>query len=406
MVKRNPNMALLSANYLFPEINARKKHYLSHNPHANLISLGVGDTTEPIPPSIADALVHASARLGTIQGYSGYGPEQGVEELRKKIATKLYSKMAQPHEVFISDGAKCDIGRLQLLFGHQVSIAVQDPAYPVYVEGSIMRGVQKIEYMPCNPENGFFPDLSKTPRTDLIYFCSPNNPTGAVATKQQLKQLVEFARANKSIIIFDSAYANYIQDPSLPKSIFEIEGAREVALEISSFSKIAGFTGVRLGWTVLPEELQFEDGSPVRSDWNRVMSTIFNGASNISQQGGCSVLSDDGLLEIQNLTSFYLENCRLIEKALEARGHEIYGGKNAPYLWVRFKGKKSWDIFQEFLENYHIVTTPGSGFGSGGEGFIRFSAFGHRGRIREASARLLGQADSLVNHKKVLSKCC
>lgn len=407
MVKRNPNMAQLSSNYLFPEINARKRHYLSHNPHANLISLGVGDTTEPIPPSITDSLVHAAARLGSVSGYTGYGPEQGIEELRKRIASRLYPNLVQSHEVFISDGCKCDISRLQLLFGNHVSIAVQDPAYPVYVEGSIIRGVKDIVYMPCTPENGFFPDLNKTPRTDLIYFCSPNNPTGAVATRQQLKQLVAFAKANKSIIIFDSAYANYIQDPSIPKSIFEIEGAREVALEISSFSKIAGFTGIRLGWSVIPEELKFEDGSPVKADWNRVMSTIFNGASNIAQQGGCAVLTDDGLLEIQNLTWFYLENCRLIEKALEARGHEIYGGKNSPFLWVRFKGKKSWDVFQQFLENYQIVTTPGAGFGPSGESFIRFSAFGHRGRIREAVARLLGETECVGNiNRKVASKCC
>lgn len=407
MVKRNPNMAQLSSSYLFPEINARKKHYLSHNPHANLISLGIGDTTEPIPPTITDSMVHAAARLGTVPGYTGYGPEQGIEELRKLIAEKLYPNLAKPNEVFVSDGAKCDIGRLQLLFGSNVSIAVQDPAYPVYVEGSIIRGVKDIVYMPCSPENGFFPDLSKTPRTDLIYFCSPNNPTGAVATKEQLTQLVAFAKANKSIIIYDSAYANYIQDPKLPKSIFEIEGAREVALEISSFSKIAGFTGVRLGWTVIPEELTFEDGSLVKADWNRVMSTIFNGASNIAQIGGCSILSDDGLMEIQTLTAFYLENCRMIQNALEMRGHEVYGGKNAPYVWVRFKGKKSWDVFQDFLENHHIVTTPGSGFGPGGEGFVRFSAFGHRGRIREAVARLLGQAECTAGVKrKTASKCC
>lgn len=408
MVKRNSSMARLSSNYLFPEINARKKQFLASNPKANLISLGVGDTTEPIPPSITDSLVHAAARLGSVSGYSGYGPEQGIEDLRRLIASTLYPNMAQPQEVFISDGAKCDIGRLQLLFGHDISIAVQDPAYPVYVEGSLMRGVNNIVYMPCSPENGFFPDLKATPRTDLIYFCSPNNPTGAVATRKQLEQLIAFAKANRSIIIFDSAYANYIQDASLPKSIFEIDGAREVALEISSFSKIAGFTGVRLGWTVIPEELKYDDGSSVKTDWNRVMSTIFNGASNIAQHGGCAVLSPSGLQEIRTMTNFYLENCRIVQEALEGLGYEVFGGKNAPYLWVRFKGRKSWDVFQEFLEKHHIVTTPGSGFGPGGESFVRFSAFGHRERIKEAASRLMSNSNAnkaLMNEiiqKKVL----
>lgn len=388
MIKRNVNLAKLKGGYLFPEINKRKRKFLAENPDAKLISLGIGDTTQPIPTSIAKALVNAAEKLHTPEGYSGYGPEQGYIELRQKIASKIYENKVKASDIFISDGAKCDIGRLQLLFGPQVTIAIQDPAYPVYVDGSIMQGVDKIIYMPCTPENNFFPDLDKVPRTDIIYFCSPNNPTGAVATKQQLQRLVQFAKKNKSIIIFDSAYASYIQDPALPKSIFEIEGSKEVALETGSFSKIAGFTGVRLGWTAVPEELEYEDGTPVRNDWNRLVSTIFNGASNIAQEGGIAALEPQGLKEIKTLTDFYLENAKIIKETLQEQGLEVYGGINAPYLWVRFSHRKSWDIFQDYMEKFHIITTPGSGFGPSGEGFVRFTAFGQRHNVIEACERL------------------
>ncbi len=381
-------MTQLKANYLFPEINSRKKQFLAKNPDASIISLGIGDTTEPIPQSIVQVLEEASSNLGMQKTYSGYGPEQGIQTLRQKIAQKIYTNQVNADEVFVSDGAKCDIGRLQMLFGSDISIAVQDPAYPVYIEGSLIQGVTEVISMPCCPENDFFPDLTTVPRTDLIYICSPNNPTGAVATKSQLEELVKFASNNRSIIIFDAAYANYIQDPSLPKSIFEIEGAREVAIEIGSFSKLAGFTGVRLGWTVIPKELKYDDGSSVRADWNRITSTIFNGASNIAQIGGCAVFEESGFEEIKSLTKYYLDNASIIKEALENLGHEVFGGVNAPYLWVRFKGQKSWDVFQNFLEQLHIVTTPGSGFGEAGEGYVRFTAFGHRENILEAVERL------------------
>lgn len=387
-MKRNPNMARLNANYLFPEIQLRKREFLAKNPNASLISLGVGDTTEPLPLSIADSLAEASRGLGTLAGYSGYGPEQGIARLREKIAEKVYGGRVAPDEVFISDGAKCDLGRLQLLFGHRASILVQDPSYPVYVDGSVIAGVSEIYSMGCTPENHFFPELASLPRCDLIYFCSPNNPTGAVASRQQLQDLVRFAQENRSIVIFDSAYASYIRDPSLPRSIFEIEGAKEVAIEISSFSKLAGFTGVRLGWTVVPSELRFDDGSSVKADWNRLTSTLFNGASNIAQIGGCAVLEEQGMQEVAALTQLYMDNARTIKEALERGGAEVYGGTDAPYLWVRFRGRKSWDLFQEFLEEAHLVTTPGSGFGPAGEEFIRMTAFGHREVIVEATKRL------------------
>jgi len=388
MVKRNANMTRLNPTYLFPEINARKQQFLGKNPQAQLISLGIGDTTEPLPPVIAKALAATAEGLATREGYTGYSPEQGILPLREKIASRLYHNQIQPDEIFISDGAKCDLGRLQTLFGSDVTIAVQDPTYPVYVDGSLIRGVKRIIPMPCTPENDFFPDLTIVPAADLIYFCSPNNPTGAVANRKQLEQLVQFAKAHRSILIFDSAYAPYIQDPKIPKSIYEIDGAREVAIEISSFSKMAGFTGVRLGWTVVPEQLKFENGESVKADWRRVTSTIFNGASNIAQRGGCAILEEPGWSEVQEMAKFYLENTSLLQEALRAKGVQVFGGVNAPYLWIRFPGKKSWDIFQDLMENLHIITTPGSGFGSSGEGFVRLSAFGHRENILEAVRRI------------------
>jgi len=399
MVKRNPNLTKLQAGYLFPEIARRRRKVAADNPDKKIISLGIGNTTEALLPYITKSLEKASHDLGTKEGYTGYGDEQGLTALREKIAEVFYKGNIKPDEVFISDGAKCDCGRLQVMFGSHVTIAVQDPAYPVYVDGSVILGAtgnynqkkalfDNIVYMPCTPENNFFPDLSKVPRTDLIYFCSPNNPTGAVATKEQLTKLVAFAKKNKSIIIFDSAYAEFISDPKLPKSIFEIPGSREVALEVSSFSKPIGFTGVRLGWCVIPMELKYDDGTPVNKDWNRIVTTIFNGASNIVQHGGLAALDGEGKKEMDATIKFYMENAKLIKSALDKKGIKNYGTNNAPYIWAHFLGKKSWDVFEDILNRLFIVTTPGSGFGPAGEGFIRFSAFGHRKDVEEACKRL------------------
>lgn len=387
-MKRNPHITSLKGNYLFPEITARKNQFLEKHPHAPLISLGIGDTTQPLPPLVTHAFAAYATALSTPNGYSGYGPEKGSEELRKRIAFKLYNNIVNSNEIFVSDGAKCDLGRLQLLFGSDISIAVQDPAYPVYVEGSALQGVKNIVYMPCHPENHFFPDLEKTPRTDLIYFCSPNNPTGAVATRSQLVQLVCFAKENRSIIVYDSAYANFIQDPEIPRSIYEIEEAKDVAIEVGSFSKLAGFTGVRLAWTVIPDALKYEDGTPVKADWNRLTSTIFNGASNIAQVGGCTVLTDEGLSAVAKVTTYYLENARILKAAFLKQGYDVFGGESAPYLWVRCKGEKSWEAFDRFLRDFHLVTTPGVGFGPAGEGFLRVTAFGNREAILEAVERI------------------
>eukprot|EP01018_Ginkgo_biloba_P031029 Gb_40794 [translate_table: standard] len=398
-VPRNSNIAKLQAGYLFPEIARRRSAHMQKYPDAKVISLGIGDTTEPIPEVITLAMGQRAQALSTVEGYSGYGAEQGEKALRAALSKTFYGDLGlKDNEIFVSDGAKCDISRLQLLFGSNVTIAVQDPSYPAYVDSSVIMGqtgifqkdIQKygkIEYMKCLPENDFFPDLSSVSRTDIIFFCSPNNPTGSAATRKQLEQLVEFARDNGSIIIYDSAYAIYMSDDN-PKSIYEIPGAREVAIETASFSKYAGFTGVRLGWTVVPNELLFSDGFPVANDFNRVMCTCFNGASNIAQSGGLACLSPAGLEAMRGVVEFYKENTRIIVETFTSLGFKVYGGRNAPYVWVQFPGQNSWDIFAEILEKAHIVTTPGSGFGPAGEGFIRVSAFGHRENILEAARRL------------------
>jgi LL-diaminopimelate aminotransferase len=400
MVERNKNFSLLQAGYLFPEINRRKNALLEKEPDAEIISLGIGNTTEPLTPTICNALRDAAIRLGTSEGYGGYGAEQGMGELRARLAEVEYGGIVKPEEVFISDGAKCDAGRLQMLFGPDVTIAVQDPSYPVYVDSGVLIGqtgpysserdqFEGIRYMPCTPENNFFPDLEQARGADLIFFCSPNNPTGVTATKSQLQELIEFAHKQRSIIIFDAAYSAFLQNPDLPKSIFEIDGAREVAIEIGSFSKSVGFTGVRLGWTVVPNELTFNDGSPVRNDWNRVMTTIFNGASNLVQAGGMAALSSSGQDEMKGLVEFYMANASHIRERLQGAGVELYGGENSPYIWARWPGGDSWAAFEKVLTGAHVVTTPGAGFGPSGEGFLRFSAFGGQESVREAIDRVV-----------------
>jgi LL-diaminopimelate aminotransferase len=399
MVKRNPHVAKLNSGYLFPEIIKRKQAFLEKYPQAELISLGIGDTTEPLPSFITDHLAQAALALGTTTGYTGYGPEEGQYSLRQLIAEQLYQNRFKAEEIFISDGTNSDIGRLQILFGSQTTMAVQDPSYPVYIDTSVMLGqtstyhapsskYQGITYMSCLPTNHFFPTLSQLPPTDLIYFCSPNNPTGAVATHSQLEDLVSYAQKNRSILIFDTAYAHYIQQNDLPRSIYEIKGAKEVAIELGSFSKMAGFTGVRLAWSVVPKELQFEEGLSVHQDWNRVHSTFFNGASNISQAGGKAVLHPEGQKGIEQLIHAYMKNASLLRSVFEDLGYEAYGGTNAPYLWVLFPHRNSWKSFDILMEEAHLVTAPGVGFGPAGEGFLRFSAFGKRSQIEEAADRL------------------
>ncbi|MCL2834489.1 MAG: LL-diaminopimelate aminotransferase [Treponema sp.] len=395
-MNRNKCIANIKAGYLFPEVAKRRREYAQAHPDAKIISLGIGNTTEPILPHIDRGLTEGAAKLATFEGYSGY-QDEGIAELRERISKVFYKGQFGIDEIFISDGAKCDIGRLQLMFGAQTPAAVQDPSYPVYVDGSVLigagggwedSGYKGITYLPCTAENDYFPDLSALKPNCLIYFCSPNNPTGAVAGREQLAVLVRAAQKNGSFIIFDAAYSEYIRDSGLPKSIFEIDEAKTCAIEVNSFSKPAGFTGVRLGWTVVSKELKYSGGESVNADWSRIASTVFNGASNISQAGGMAALDSEGLAEIRKLSDFYLGNARLIRNVLVKAGIVCTGGDNSPYIWARFPGRDSWEVFTEILEKCQVITTPGSGFGPSGQSFIRFSAFGHRADVEEACERL------------------
>lgn len=397
MAKINENYNKLAAGYLFPEIAKRTREFAAANPDAEVMRLGIGDTTEPLAPLVIKDLHAGVDKLAKTETYSGYGDEQGNTKLREAL-TDFYKKLGvevDTSEIFVSDGAKSDSANIQSIFSTDNIVAVQDPAYPVYVDTNVIAGrtgqnqnglYDGLIYMPCTEENGFFPNLPDT-KVDLIYICSPNNPTGAVVAKEQLKKFVDYARENKAVIIFDAAYSSYISDDSLPRSIYQIEGAKECAIEINSFSKSAGFTGVRLGWTVVPKSLLVEgtEEGKVNALWNRRQCTMFNGASNIVQEGGLAVLSDEGQKQCQKTVEYYMENARIIKAGLEKVGLTTFGGENAPYVWMKTpKNMKSWDFFDKLLNETHVVGTPGSGFGPNGEGYFRLSAFGHRENIEKA----------------------
>ncbi len=401
MARINENYDKLTAGYLFPEIARRTRAFLEAHPDVRVMRLGIGNTTEPLTPSIIAALHDAVDKLARVETYTGYGDEQGDKDLREALAAR-YSRLGvslEPDEFFVSDGAKPDSANIQSIFGLDNVVAVQDPAYPVYVDSNVIAGrtgvceqgqYRGIVYMPCTETNGFFPDLP-TERVDLIYLCSPNNPTGAVATHDQLKRFVDYARTHKAVIIFDSAYAAFIRDPDLPRSIYEVDGARECAIEISSFSKEAGFTGVRLGWTVVPKTVVCEETPPgkLHALWLRRQTTMFNGASNIAQRGGVAALSPQGEAECRQVVNYYMNNAQVIREGLSRLGLTVFGGINAPYVWVRApKGLSSWEFFDKLLHEAHVVSTPGSGFGPSGEGFLRLSAFGHREDIERAVASI------------------
>jgi LL-diaminopimelate aminotransferase len=403
MATINKNYDKLAAGYLFPEIARRTKAFLENHPGVNVMRLGIGNTTEPLAPSVIQGLHLGVVKLAAKETYTGYGEDQGDSRLREAIARQYQARgvLIDPSEVFVSDGAKPDSANIQSVFGVDNVIAVQDPAYPVYVDTNVVAGRSEgfdksgglyrgFVYMPCNEENGFFPALPKK-KIDLIYLCSPNNPTGAVVTRAQLQVFVDYARREKAVIIFDAAYASYIKDPSLPKTIFEIEGAKECALEINSFSKSAGFTGVRLGWTVVPKALVTENSEPgkVHSLWYRRQTTFFNGASNIVQEGGLAVLSEQGQKECQTVIDYYMENACIIRDGLAAMGLSVFGGINAPYIWLKTPGRmSSWDFFDKLLLEANVVGTPGTGFGPSGEGYFRLSAFGDRSSIERAVASI------------------
>ena len=384
MIKRRASFEKLERSYLFTEMAFRKERFLKKHPQAKLINLGIGDTFLPLSPFVSETLSAFAKGLGTSEGYVGYGGVQGSLQLREKICAFYYPNRSVD-EIFISDGAKGDISRLQTLFGKDLSIALQDPTYPVYLEGSIVQGIETIHLLPCLPDNNFFP--TSVPKVDLLYICNPNNPTGVAYSFKALQSLVDWALHHHSLIIYDGAYSAYIQDPSLPKTIYEIPNAEKVAIEVNSFSKLAGFTGVRLGWTVVPKALTFDSGHLVWEDYFRLFSTVFNGPSNIAQEGGVAVFSKEGWKGVQDQVAYIIESARRLKKVFIDQGFVVYGGDHAPYLWVETPGRDSWDLFQEFLEKKGMIVTPGGGFGLSGNHFFRLSAFVHHSIIDEVIGR-------------------
>ncbi|HEY9881325.1 MAG TPA: LL-diaminopimelate aminotransferase [Leptolyngbyaceae cyanobacterium] len=405
MATINDNYLKLKAGYLFPEIARRVNAFAAANPDANIIRLGIGDVTEPLPEACRAAMVQAVEDMGDRDTFKGYGPEQGYLWLREKIAAHDFQSRGcdiDASEIFISDGSKCDCGNILDIFGNDNTIAVTDPVYPVYVDTNVMAGhtgpvkengeYEGLVYLPINAENNFTAEIP-TQKVDLIYLCFPNNPTGAVATRDHLKAWVEYALAHGSIILFDAAYEAFITDPDLPHSIYEIEGARNCAIEFRSFSKNAGFTGTRCALTVVPKSLKGKaaDGSEVEIHplWNRRQSTKFNGVSYIVQKGAEAVYSEEGKAQTRALIDFYMENAHIIREQLTAAGIQVYGGVNAPYVWVKTpNGLSSWDFFDKLLQVCNVVGTPGSGFGAAGEGYFRISAFNSRANVEEAMKRI------------------
>ena len=404
MATINENFLKLQAGYLFPEIGRRVRAFQAKNPGAKIISLGIGDVTQPLPPAIIAAMKKAVDDMASADTFHGYGPEQGYDFLVEAIIENDYNSRGvdlERSEVFVSDGAKCDTGNIQEIFGLDNVAAITDPSYPVYVDSNVMAGrtgrankngqYDKIVYMPCTAENNFIPELPKT-SVDIIYLCFPNNPTGAVATKEVLKKWVDFARDSKAIILFDAAYESFITEPDIPHSIYEIDGAKEAAIAFRSFSKTAGFTGVRCAFTVVPKQLKAaaSDGRAVEvnSLWSRRHCTKFNGASYISQVGAAAVYTREGKKQCRQIIDIYRGNAKLICESLTKLGYQVYGGVNAPYIWIKTPdGLSSWDFFDRLLQKANVVGTPGAGFGPAGEGYFRLTAFATEASVKEAMQR-------------------
>jgi LL-diaminopimelate aminotransferase len=402
MIKINENFLKLKASYLFADIAKRVSEFQAANPDRPIIKLGIGDVTEPLPKSVLKAFHEGVDELADSSTFRGYGPEQGYPFLREVIAAvdfQAHGAAVDADEIFISDGAKCDSGNVQEIFSDDVRIAVPDPVYPVYVDTNVMAGrtganvndrYEGLVYLECTSDNGYFPALPSSP-VDVIYLCFPNNPTGATATKEQLEAFVNYARENKAIILYDAAYLAFIRDESLPKSIYEIEGADEVAIEFRSLSKTAGFTGTRCAYTVVPKKLMGYDseGNEVglHGLWSRRHSTKFNGTSYPVQKAAAAVFTPEGQAETRALTDGYLRNAKLIREKVEALGMSCVGGDNSPYVWINM-GTDSWDAFDMFLNKAGVVCTPGAGFGSCGKGHIRLSAFNSYENVVEAMQRI------------------
>ncbi len=402
MIKINENYLKLQASYLFSDIAKRVNDFQAANPDKSIIRLGIGDVTRALPQACVDAFHKGVDEMAEEKTFRGYGPEQGYDFLREKIAAEDFKSRGadiSADEIFISDGAKCDSGNIQEIFSTDISIAIPDPVYPVYLDTNVMAGrtgefldgkYEGVEYLECTKENNFVPALPEKP-VDLIYLCFPNNPTGTTITKEGLKKWVDYAKDNKSIILFDAAYEAFVTDDSLPRSIYEIEGAKEVAIELRSFSKTAGFTGTRCAFTVVPKELMAYDANgekhSVHALWNRRHCTKFNGVSYPVQKAAEAVYSVEGKKQVAELISYYLTNAALIRKEIAALGYDIVGGDNSPYIWIDGK-TDSWEFFDLLLNKAGVVCTPGAGFGKCGNGFIRISAFNSYENVVEAMARI------------------
>ena len=400
----NENFLRLQDSYLFSTIAKKVSKFQEENPDKKVIKLGIGDVTKPIVPAVLKAMHKAVDEIGTSDGFKGYGPEQGYDFLRKAIAENDYKGLdIDESEIFVSDGAKCDCGNIVDIFDENSKIAITDPVYPVYLDTNVMGGrsgefnkeigkYENIVYLPVCSENNFVPELPKE-KVDVIYLCFPNNPTGTVLTKEELKKFVDYAKENKVLILFDAAYEAFITEPNIPHSIYEIEGAKEVAIEFRSFSKTAGFTGVRCAFTVVPNELfgYTKSGEKVSLNklWNRRVTTKFNGVSYVVQRGAEAVYSEEGQKEIKENIKYYLDNAKIIREGLKEDGFTVYGGVSSPYIWLKVPdGMKSWKFFDLLLEKANVVGTPGSGFGPCGEGYFRLTAFGTKENSIEAIKRI------------------
>lgn len=397
----NTNYLELQGSYLFSTIAKKVADYKEKNPQADIIRLGIGDVTQPIAPAIIKALHQAVDEMGTAEGFHGYGPEQGYEFLRSAIAKNDYQALGcevDADEIFVSDGAKCDVGNIQEIFGIENVVAVCDPVYPVYVDTNVMAGragkfdakkggFEKLIYMPCTEANGFVPEFPKE-HADLIYLCFPNNPTGEAIDKVTLQKWVDYANQEGSVILYDAAYEAYISEEGIPHSIYECKGARTCAIEMHSFSKNAGFTGLRLGYTVIPKDLVC-NGVSLHGLWNRRHGTKYNGAPYIVQRAGEAVYSEEGKAQIKEQIAYYMENAKVIREGLKEAGFTVYGGVNSPYVWLKVpEGMSSWEFFDMLLNEVQVVGTPGAGFGASGEGFFRLTAFGTHENTRKALERI------------------
>ena len=405
MARINDNYLKLKASYLFSDIARRVKAFQEENPGAKLIRLGIGDVTQPLPPAVVSAMHEAVDEMSRRETFRGYGPESGYEFLMDLIAEHDYAprgvKIARD-EIFVSDGGKQDSGNIQEIFASDAVVALMDPVYPVYVDSNVMAGRSGdaeasgryggFVYMPCTAENGFRPALPSR-HVDMIYLCYPNNPTGAVLRADALKEWVDYARREQAVILYDAAYASYIREADVPQSIFEIDGARECAIEFRSYSKSAGFTGTRLAFTIVPKELQGRgpkgEAVSMNSLWFRRISTKYNAAPYIIQRAAAAIYTPEGKKQVTGLIDFYMENARIIREGMQAIGLTVYGGRNAPYIWVKTPpGLDSWGFFDRLLHDAHVVSTPGAGFGPSGEGYLRLTAFGQRDQTEEAVERI------------------